>query len=827
MMQQKDWRVWCGLFCGGLLLGTVSAQTVIDSFEYASTDDLLAAWMPSANAVVALSESVSPQSSGTNAMSVTFNFPSMAWATESVQGLPLSSPVAIGPAQYVTLRIKGDPAFASTDFRNFYLYAYDGAGNFGRWGALAPINTNWQVLNFSASGIEQPWNSSALPDLSQIVQFAIFQYGSETAMPAYTATIAVDDLVIRDTPLTDPTPITELVVETFEYAGTNELRAAWTTSANTVVALSDSVAPLSPGKNSMSVAFNFPSMEWATEFVKGPTLSNAVSIGSAQYVTLRIKGDLAFAAADFRTFFLYAYDVSGNFGRWGAPVPTNADWQILNFSASSIEKPWNSPSLPDLGKIVQFAIYQYGSEKAIPAYTATIAVDDLMIRNTPLTESPVVAESVIEDFEYATEEDLLTAWGSSANALLTLSDSVAPKSPGQKALSVTFNFPSAAWTTESVRGPRLAAPLAIGNKQYLTFRIKGDPAFANTDFQSVFLYAYDDVGNFGRWGGPVPTNADWQIFNFSAGSIAQPWDSPALPDLGRIVRFTFFQYGSEQAIEPYTATVLVDDLMVRNSPLIEFDAPAAFRPLLDDFEGYADDAALQGFYSYENSPAATVTTALLATPAPQGSKALKLTIDFAAGQYPWGSVRSGIVAPFSLPTNAAVTLRFKGDPALASVADGDTSFYLSFYDKAGRRIDFITAGAPVISSEWTTLQARLENFGDTSTVDIGNLVQWRLLVQAYKGVPEQAAMSAALYVDDLRIGILPAAPPSLSVTRDGTSLVLSASGLVSGKKYGLDVSADLKQWTPGTPITANASTATWTWPMTNKWEFLRVAEQAP
>ena len=175
MMQQINRRVWCGLLWCGLLLGTVNAQTVIESFEYASTDDLLAAWTPSANAVAALSESVSPRSSGTNAMSVTFNFPSMAWATESVQGLPLSSPVAIGPAQYVTLRIKGDPAFATTDFRNFYLYAYDGAGNFGRWGAPAPINTNWQVLNFSASGIEQPWNSPALPDLSQIVQFAIFQ----------------------------------------------------------------------------------------------------------------------------------------------------------------------------------------------------------------------------------------------------------------------------------------------------------------------------------------------------------------------------------------------------------------------------------------------------------------------------------------------------------------------------------------------------------------------------------------------------------------------------------------------------------------------------
>jgi hypothetical protein len=815
---------WCGALCGGLLFGTVNAQTAVDTFEYASSDELLAAWTPSGNAVVALSDSVAPQSTGKKSMSVQFNFPSMTWATETVRGPSLSTPLTIGTNQYITLRIHGDPAFAAADYRTFFLYAYDGNGNFGRWGTPVPISTNWQVLNFSVAGIEIPWNSPGLPDLANIVQFAIFQYGSELAIPAYTATIGVDDLMIRDTPLTDPAAVVESVIETFEYAANTNLLAAWKPSLNAVPTLSSSVAATSPGQKSMSVQFNFPSGAWATESVSGPTLTNPVAIATNQYVTLRIKGDPAFAAADYRTFFLYVYDLSGNFGRWGTPVPTNADWQILNFSAASIEQPWNSPGKPDLSKIVRFAVFQYGSEKAIPAYTATIGMDDVMIRNTPLTESPLAPETVLEAFEYETEEALFAVWSSSQNTSMTLSDSVAPKSTGTKSLSLQFNFPSTTWATEIISRQRLGTPIAIGPKQYLTLRLKGDPAFAAADFQALYLNIYDESGNFGRWGTPVPTNADWQIFNFSVGSLEKPWNSPALPDLSKIVRFAFYQYGSEKAIEPYTATILVDDVMIRNAPLIEFPAPAAFRPLLDDFESYADEAALRAFYSYQNSPATTVTTASLDTPAPQGSKALKLALDFAAGQYPWGCVRSGVVAPFSLPTNAVVALRLKGDPALASVADAGTTFWLSFFDTAGRRIDFVTAGAPVVTSQWTTLEARLENFGDTSTVDIGNLVQWRLLVQAYEGVPEQAAMSATLYVDDIRMSIL---PPVLSIMRDGNSLQLSAARLVLGKVYVLQSSTDLKQWTPGTSVTATSSTATWTVPAAQKLEFLRLAEKAP
>ncbi|MBL9137812.1 MAG: hypothetical protein JNK85_18225 [Verrucomicrobiales bacterium] len=599
-------------------------------------------------------------------------------------------------------------------------------------------------------------------------------------------------------------------IESFEYATGDDLVAAWQGSPNAIVSATDKVAPTAIGKMALQVQFNFPSVEWTTEFINGPELPEPVAIGSEQYLSFRIKGDPAFLPADFKNLYLYAYDDAGNFGRWGTAIPTTDVWQIFNFPASAIEKPWNSTELPDLGRIVKFAFYQYGSQAAIEPYTATIAIDELTVRDTPLSEVPTTVESVVEAFEYATDEDLVVAWKGSGNAIVTRSDSVAPRATGKSSMQVEFHFGSSEWATETVTGSPLAAPIAIGSGQYLTLRIKGDPAFAASDFKNFYLYAYDEAGNFGRWGAPVPTTTDWEIFNFNAANIEKPWDSPGLPDLGRIVRFSVFQYGSQAALEPYTATIHLDELMVRNTPLSEFPLPSAPRALIDDFESYSNDTALLDFYSYLNSPATTATTATLATPAPQGSKALQLAIDFAAGQYPWGSVRSPVLQAFSLPTNAVVTVRVKGDPNLASVVDDGTSFWLSFYDKNGQGINYVSDGAVVASGDWTTLEAKFSDFNNTDTVDVGNLVRWRILVQGWTGTAESAPLSATFQVDDIRIGTTAAEPPQLAIARDGSNLVITLGKLVPGKSYELRSTANVAQWpmSGGTTVTATGSTAT-------------------
>jgi hypothetical protein len=434
----------------------------------------------------------------------------------------------------------------------------------------------------------------------------------------------------------------------------------------------------------------------------------------------------------------------------------------------------------------------------------------------------VSAQTMIEGFEYESDDALIAAWYPSPGALVSVSTSVASQSTGTASMRVDFTFPSTAWATETIRGPQLDPLVVIGSTQYLCFRLRGDPAFSSSDFRNLYLYAYDDSGNFGRWGGPVSVVDEWQVINYAANNMEKPWDSPALPDLSRIVSFAFFQYGSEAAIASYTATIYIDEITVRDAPLVEFPEPAAPRGLIDDFESYADNAALLAAYTYQNSPAQTVTTASLESPAPQGTKALKMAIDFAPGQYPWGSVRSAMVTPFSFPNNGVATLRLKGDPALAAVADGGTTFWLSFYDRAGNGINYSTPAEPVISADWVTLTMPFADFWSGAVVDTGNLVQWRILVEGWTGTPEQTALSGTFYVDDIQIGVM---PPDLTLSSQGGSLTLSVANVTVGNVYELRQTANLVSWTTNAVVTATSNSLEWPITMDQAHQFYMVVEQ--
>jgi hypothetical protein len=561
----------------------------------------------------------------------------------------------------------------------------------------------------------------------------------------------------------------------------------------------------------MRVDCSFPASDWATEILTGPTLTTPLVIASTQYLTLRISGDPQFTNDTYNMLYLYAYDGSGNFGRWGRAVPTTNNWQIFNNLASSIEKPWDSPALPDLNHIVQFKFFIYGQgSPAGAAFSATIYLDDLTLRDTALIETPppTSGPQTIEDFEeYASDGDLQAAWSPDMDATLTLSSYVASGSKGTNSMRVAIDVPANPWQTTVLTGPVRPVPMTIALTQYITFRLAGDPQFTNSSWQQLYLYAYDGSGNFGRWGAPITTTTNWQIFNNLASSIEKPWDSTALPDFKDIVQFKFFIYGQgSPAGASFSATIYIDDVMLRNTPLIEFPPPSPMRALIDNFEGYADNAALLGFYTIINSPATTVATPSLETPAPQGSKALKLAVDFAAGQYPWGAVRSATVSPFSLPTNAVVQCQFKGDPTLAPVADDGTTFWLSFYDQAGSGFNFAAPAAAVTSSNWTTVKAGYGDFWSGTIVDTGNLVQWRILVQGWTGTPDSTALSGTFHVDDIRITV----PPVLTVVQQGSSLQLLMNNLLPGTNYTL---LQTTNFTHPVTYTFQANSTSRTWPI--------------
>ncbi len=605
----------------------------------------------------------------------------------------------------------------------------------------------------------------------------------------------------------------QTVIENFEYASDADMLAVWTPQAATL-SLSPWVAAGSTGTNSLRVDRAFGTGLWEFELLTPPALATPMAIGANQYVSFRVTGEPQFTNATYQTLFLYAYDGAGNYGRWGDAIPTkNTNWYVFNFLASGILLPWGSPGLPDLANIVQFKFYLFGQgDPAGVEYPATVFIDDVVIRDTPLVETPPAkfGAGMIEDFEYPGETEFAAAWTPQYPSLTTLglSSFVAAKSTGTNAMRVERSFGTVPWETEVITGPVHETPIGITSTQYLTFRISGDPRFADASWQTLFLYAYDGAGNFARWGAPVPTTTNWQVFNFTADSLGYTWDKKGPLNLSNIVQFKFFLYGQgDPAGSPYTAAVCVDDLQVRDAALIEFAPPSAMRTVIDDFESYADSTALQSFYSYQNSPAATVSTATLETPAPQGTKALKLAVDLAGGQWPWGSVRSSLVTPFSIPTNGVVSFRIKGDPSLASIADAGTTFWLSFYDDAGRAMHYSSDAAPVISGEWTVIQVGLDQFWGDTIMDTGNLVQWRILVEGWEGTAETPAQSAAIYIDNIRVGV----PPVLTMVKEAGGLKLHMDRLLPGTTYTLRMTSDFAQWTTAT-IQATATSATWTVP---------------
>jgi hypothetical protein len=422
------------------------------------------------------------------------------------------------------------------------------------------------------------------------------------------------------------------------------------------------------------------------------------------------------------------------------------------------------------------------------------------------------AQMMVENFEeYASDGDLQAVWSGDQGTTLTLSSYVAYRSTGTNSMRVDVNMPANAWQTTVLSQTPLPTPISIAPTQYVTLRVAGDPAFTNASYQQLFIYVWDGSGKFGRWGGAVPTTTtNWQVFNFQASTIGLTWDTLGMPDLSNIVQFKVYLYGQgDPAGTAFSATIYVDELQIRDTALIEFPPPAPMRAKIDNFEGYADSTALLGFYHYVNG-GPTTTTASLETPAPQGTNALKLAIDFGTGQWPWGAVYSAYVAPFSLPTNAVVSLWFKGDPTLAPVADGGTVFYLSFYDQGGNPINFTTS-APVTSSGWTKLQASFGQFWSSAVVDTGNLIQWRVLVEGWQGTVDSQPMSGTFAVDDIMITV----PPVLAFVRQGTALQLRMSDLIPGTTYTLRQTADFSQWTT-TTIQATATSQTWPIPAGQK-----------
>ena len=609
----------------------------------------------------------------------------------------------------------------------------------------------------------------------------------------------------------------QIVIDNFEYANDAALLAKWAPGAG-AISLSSYVSPDSGGAKSMKLARNFDG-SWASEPITGPALAAPMALTTNQYVTLRIAGDTQFTNATWRMVYVYLYDNVGNFGRVASLVPTTTNWSVVNMKLSGTNAPWDSPGLPDLGSITNFSLMVIGQgETPGLAYDSTIYFDDLEIRDAPIYTLLPGGVQMVQDWEYASDADLWAQWAADSGTI-ALSSNVASGSKGTNSLRIDRTFASD-WDTLVLTGPQLPAARAIKTTQYLTVRVAGDPGYANASYNSLFVYAYDARGNFHRVGSPVPASTNWQIFNFPVSGLANagslPWNSPGLPELNNIVQFKVFIYGQGAPAGPaFDSVTYLDDLQIRDSALIEFGPPSPIRTQLDNFESYADATALNSFYTAVNSGG--IMTSSLETPAPQGTKALKMSIDFPSMQYPWAAVRSSKVNKFSFPTNGIVQCKFKGDPALAPYADAGTSFWIEFFDEAGRMFRNNQTTAAVTSGEWTTVKLPYNRFWISTPTDTGNLVQWRILVQGWTGDPLSLppALTGTFYVDELLITV----PPVAAVVQDTGGLKLRLSSLIPGTTYTIMQTTDFTSWTSAGTVQATSDTATWNMPPGQKGFF--------
>ncbi|MEI8197171.1 MAG: hypothetical protein WCI73_14835 [Phycisphaerae bacterium] len=140
---------------------------------------------------------------------------------------------------------------------------------------------------------------------------------------------------------------------------------------------------------------------------------------------------------------------------------------------------------------------------------------------------------MVEDFEnYPTDQDLQAAWIPGASTL-SLSSYVGPGATGTNSMRIDVYMAANEWETVVIAGPTKPVPLTIGDNQYITLRVAGDPQFTNASWQQIYVYAFDSSGTkFGRWGASVPSlSTNWLVLNIPANTIQAPWNPPGLPNM--------------------------------------------------------------------------------------------------------------------------------------------------------------------------------------------------------------------------------------------------------------------------------------------------------
>lgn len=325
-------------------------------------------------------------------------------------------------------------------------------------------------------------------------------------------------------------------------------------------------------------------------------------------------------------------------------------------------------------------------------------------------------------------------------------------------MMLDVNMP-AKWWQNKVRKEIPEGPLDLAKFGTIELLFKGD-AKATTDIvASVFLYDSNNRVIKADIPSAFLAKAEWQKFSVSVNALVdETWDDgygTETPDAVRsdIVAFGLMVTGNE---DNQTATYYVDSISITEKSTTP-GTPAAETITVDNFESYADDAALSSAWAYSKAggPDGLFPHVDTALPA-EGSKNLKMEVNMPEKWW-HNIIRKEIPeGPLDLSKYLNVEFQFAGDPA----ATPDISFNVFLYDSGSRVIKFALPSEYLTNGDWQKVTLSLDAFSEeewdsgygTATPDANkqDIVALGLMV-----VGNEVNQVANFYVDDIRINAKP------------------------------------------------------------------------
>ncbi|HQH73874.1 MAG TPA: hypothetical protein PK360_17500, partial [bacterium] len=180
--------------------------------------------------------------------------------------------------------------------------------------------------------------------------------------------------------------------------------------------------------------------------------------------------------------------------------------------------------------------------------------------------------------------------------------------------------------------------------------------------------------------------------------------------------------------------------------------------IVDDFEGYADDAALQENWTFTKAGGEDGLFGYLdktKTP-PQGTTCMLMDVNMPAKWW-YNTLRKNLAEPIDLAKYGSLMFQFHGDP---NMTPGGITFVAFLFDSQGRALRFALPDEYLPTGAWQKITLNLGSFSqeewdpgygtDTPDANPQDITAVGLMV-----VGNEDNQAAAFYVDDVQFAALP------------------------------------------------------------------------